>query len=81
MSASSYIPVMMAQHRCVQPATILNWLYFTQSNITHHKVKILAFQMILDTCLLSKYKFLLWIFENFPTAGRILEGCLSLSYN
>ena len=28
---------LLAQHRCVQPATVLNWLYFTQSNIAHHK--------------------------------------------
>ena len=28
---------MLAQHCCVQPTTISNWLYFMQSNITHHK--------------------------------------------
>ena len=28
----------VAQHRCVQPATILNWLYFTQYHLAHGKV-------------------------------------------
>ena len=29
---------MLAQHLCVQLATILKWLYFRQFNISHHKV-------------------------------------------
>ena len=44
------ITAMLAQHRCVQPATILNLLYFTQSNLTHHKVEILTFLMMYHTC-------------------------------
>ena len=40
---------MLAQHRCVQPATNLTWLYFAQSNIFHHKVPILTFQLMFAT--------------------------------
>ena len=63
------ITAILAKHRCVQPATILNWLYFTQSNITHRKVyrPILTFLMMYHTCRNSKYKYLFQIFENFRT--------------
>ena len=33
----------LAQHRCVQPATVLNWLYFRQYHLAHGKVFISDF--------------------------------------
>ena len=61
------ITAMLAQHLCVQPATILNWLYFTQSHIALGKVELLAFLMMYHTCRNSQYKYLFPIFENFLT--------------